>query len=62
MTLVERFGGEGKGDDLWSVFQIGDQFFKKSGYYSSWNGSSWEYDFVEVTPVPVTKTEYKRKD
>jgi hypothetical protein len=62
MTLVSQFGGEGKGDDIWRVFQIGDQFFKKSGYYSSWNGTDWSYDFVEVTPVSVTVTEYKRKD
>lgn len=58
---VSSFGGEGQGDDLWIVIKIGDQFFKKSGYYNSWDGGAYDGELFEVEPVQVTRTEYQRK-
>jgi len=59
---VDEFGGEGHGDDLWVVFQVGDQFFKVQGYYSSWDGGRYDDPTpFEVEPVQVTVTKYHRK-
>lgn len=46
---VESHGGEGQGDRYENIFQIGDQFFRATGYYSSWDGVNW--DDVEVEEV-----------
>jgi hypothetical protein len=59
---VAEYGGEGQGDDLWVVFQVGDQFFKVEGYYSSWDGGRYDDPTpYEVEPVQVTVTEYRAK-
>lgn len=48
-------GGEGDGEERFVVMSIGDQFFKVSGYYASWDGSNWD-DATPVEVVPVEKT------
>lgn len=60
-TEVDRFGGEGKGDVYYVVFQIGDKFYRVDGYYSSWEGVNWDSaEPYEVKPVEVTVIEYKK--
>jgi hypothetical protein len=44
-------GGEGSGEDVYVVFKAGTQFFCKSGYYASYDGSNWDGDVREVRPV-----------
>lgn len=59
LELVEDFGGEGQGDDYWVVFKVGDQFFKKNGWYASYDGGELDGDLYEVVPVQVSRTEYE---
>lgn len=60
-TELERFGGEGKGDQYWVVFQIGDKIYRVDGYYSSWEGANWDSaEPYEVKPVEVTVVKYKK--
>lgn len=60
---VEDFGGEGQGDQRYVVFEIisadGVQYFRKDGYYSSFEGTTWDGDFAEVRPVEKTITVYE---
>jgi hypothetical protein len=59
---VDEHGGEGQGDSLWVVFQVGDQFFKVEGYYSSWDGGVYEDPTpFEVEPKQVIVTQYVEK-
>lgn len=59
---VDGYGGEGKGDDYWSVYEFTKNgvsvFVKFYGSYSSYVGSEYE-DFCFVNPVTVTKIEYR---
>lgn len=58
---LKRFGGEGKGDAYYVVFQIGDKFYRVDGYYSSWEGVNWDSaEPYEVKPVEVTVIKYKK--
>lgn len=60
--LVESFGGEGKGEDCWFIFSIGEQFFRINGYYSSWDGTDWtEGSLEEVFPREVTTINFLTK-
>jgi hypothetical protein len=61
---VAREGGsEGEGDHMEVVFRIGDQLFRKTGYYNSWDSNDWEpgYYLDEVEPYEVTVTRYRTK-
>lgn len=59
IKIVEQFGGEGLGDDLYIVVKYEDQFFKANGSYSSWMGSDWSFvEWFEVFPQQVTRTVY----
>ena len=59
LGVVERVdaneGGGGGGDNIWLVFKVTSAFstryFKKTGYYASYEGSSWDGPFTEVHPV-----------
>lgn len=44
------------------VVKVGDQYFQKEGTYSSWDGSGFYGECVEVEPYEVPLTFYKRKD
>lgn len=61
VVWVADFGGEGMGDMCYVVIQIGDQYFRKDGYYQSYEGSTWDGEFYECFPKEVTRTEYHRK-
>jgi hypothetical protein len=55
-----KWGKEGGGDKIWVVFRIGDQLFRKEGYYSSYNGDEWEEgDITEVKQIPKTVFVYE---
>lgn len=59
---VAEFGGEGQGDTYYYVFSVGNQYFKRSGYYDSYDGTDWEdSEFFEVFPKEVTIIEYVTK-
>jgi hypothetical protein len=63
VTCVENFGGEGKGDSRWVVFSFADatgtKYFRKDGYYASYDGSTWDGEFREVTPRQRQVTFYE---
>lgn len=55
LKQVAQFGGEGKGDQYWYVFEINHPDFpvtyvKYYGYYDSWNGTTWANKFEFVQP------------
>jgi hypothetical protein len=60
LEWIDSFRGDyGDHDTQFMIFKVGDKYFEVSGYYSSWDGSSYEYmDFYEVKPVEVKKVEY----
>lgn len=60
ITVVERWGGEGEGDDIGFIFRWNEEYVRIRGYYSSWEGVNWD-DFpsiTEVEPKEVTVTQY----
>jgi hypothetical protein len=65
VEVVERVGGEGEGDHKHIVFRITPmwtsvtRYFKKNGYYSSYDGTDWDGAFFEVEPVRKTVTVYE---
>jgi hypothetical protein len=60
LEFVEGYsGGEGGGSNVYSVFKIGDQYFKKTGYYASHYGTDWDGSIYEVVPQEKTITVYK---
>ena len=58
-------GGEGSGEEMYLVLKTTDgesvQYFRKDGYYASFDGSNWDGAFYEVTPTQKTITVYPRK-
>lgn len=58
---VEKFGGQGKGDDFWRVYYFRDHdiYIRFDGWYTSHEGADYN-DMFEVKPVQITKTEYHR--
>lgn len=64
VKLVEKEGGMYDGSHCRRVFEVGFsdgdvRYFKISGYYSSYDGTSWDGDFHEVTPVTQTVIQYE---
>lgn len=59
-THVESRGGMDQGSDIWVVFRLGDQLFKKSGFYASHYGTDWDGPLVEVKPVEKTVTVFEK--
>lgn len=56
---VARYGGEGQGDEFWVVIKLGDQLFKKDGWYASHDGGYLDGDLREVHVVERTVTFYE---
>jgi hypothetical protein len=54
-------GSEGEGDYMDVVFKIGDQLFRKTGFYNSWDSNDWDGSLEEVEPYEVMVTKYKAK-
>jgi hypothetical protein len=59
VEYIARHGGMGEGDDIWVVFRLGTQLFKKSGYYASHYGTDWDGDLNEVNVVERMVTFYE---
>jgi hypothetical protein len=61
--IVEDVGGEGQGDTRYVVFSLSDgtntRYFRKDGYYASYDGSTWDGEFREVTPIDRVVTFYE---
>lgn len=53
-ALESDTGGEGHGEYVYVVLQVGDQAFKKSGAYFSHYGTDWDGPLTEVTLVEKT--------
>jgi len=58
-VTADEFGGEGHGDEAWVVIKVGNQLFRKEGYYASHYGYDWDGDVQEVKPVEKTITVYE---
>lgn len=59
---IERYGGEGKGTDWWSIkhFKDHDVYIRTNGYYSSYNGTDFEEGYgYEVKPKEKVITVYE---
>jgi hypothetical protein len=57
-------GGEGHAEDIYMVVKTTDvdgaeQYWRKDGYYASYDGSSWDGDFREVSAVERVVTFYE---
>lgn len=50
---------EGGGETIFAIFKVGDQYFRKDGYYLSHDGSYWDGDLFEVHPTQKTVTVYE---
>lgn len=62
LVLVKQEGGQGQGDEIWCVVKIGDQLFRKEGYYASHYGSDWDGDLYECEAVARVVTFYEYKE
>ena len=54
-------GSEGAGEVMYYVVKCGSRYFRKEGYYASWDGSRWDGRFREVHPVEKTITVWDDK-
>jgi pullulanase/glycogen debranching enzyme len=59
-------GGEGSAEYIWQVWSVKDaegnvQYFKKEGYYMSYDGSNWDGTLFEVEPYEKTVTDWRTK-
>jgi len=61
LEYVDEYGGEGKGDDYWVVFKIGEQYFRVDGWYASYDGGELDGEPYEVSPKEQTITTYEAK-
>ncbi|MEV6638072.1 hypothetical protein AB0M54_45855 [Actinoplanes sp. NPDC051470] len=57
-------GGEDGGADAELIFKVtpdlgGVRYFRKSGWYSSYNGTDWDGQFTEVQPKVKTVTVFE---
>lgn len=59
LEFVDSGGGEGDGAEIWVVIKIGNRYFRKTGYYSSWGSDEMDGDLEEVKPKQVEVTQYE---
>jgi hypothetical protein len=50
-TLVDSYGGEGLGEELWIIVKIGDQHYKFDHFYSSYDGTEPWHGNCTIFPV-----------
>lgn len=60
IEVVDSHSGDGDGSETWVVFKVGDQLFRKTGAYSSWDSNYWDGSIVEVEPYQEVCTFYRR--
>lgn len=61
LTVVEEdTGGEGHGEYVFVVIRVGDQLFRKEGYYASHYGTDWDGTFEEVEAFQKKVTDYRK--
>lgn len=60
VTRVAHWGGEGDGAEMFLVFSVGGRLFQITGYYSSYDSSSWDGPLVEVEPYEKTVVRYRK--
>lgn len=58
-TSVDSTGGMDEGSNASSTWQIGEQYFRKSGYYQSHYGYDWDGELEEVHPVQKVVTVFE---
>lgn len=61
--LVDSYGGEGKGEEYWRIYEINGQYYKADHYYSSYDGSDPWHGNCTIFPVvgkEVVKTAWVR--
>jgi hypothetical protein len=59
--LEDEQGGEGHGESIWVIFELGGKIWRKDGVYASWVGSDWDIGSpYEVVGKPVERIEYTR--
>lgn len=59
VDVVTETGGMDEGSAASVVFKVGDQLFKKDGYYQSHYGYDWDGDLYEVEAFEKTVTDYR---
>lgn len=64
VTVVESVGGyEDGGSTRYLTFKVtdegGSRYFRKNGYYSSYDGTEWDYEFTECVSETKTVTVYE---
>lgn len=63
IEVVEKFGGEGRGEQYYYILSYGLYFLRVGGYYDSWQGTTWSEEETEiVVPKPVTVIEWVKFD
>jgi hypothetical protein len=53
---------ETDGSPIFIIVRVGDQYFQKEGVHASWVGTDFDGECVEVEPVEVPLTFYRRKE
>jgi hypothetical protein len=59
VAKAEESENAGYGEAVWVVVQVGDQFFKKAGYTSSYDSDQFDGACVEVSPREKTVIVYE---
>lgn len=59
LEFAETSGLPNDGASIAVVIRIGNRFFRKSGYYSSWGDSTMDGAIEEVKAKRVERTEYE---
>ena len=60
--VVDTTGGMDKGSNASVTIKIGDQYFRKEGFYASHYGYDWDGPLLEVVPVEKIVTVYEPKE
>jgi len=63
-TVKDHGGGEGSGEERYVVIKVTDNqgnetYYRKDGYYASYDGSTFDGEFREVTPRDRVVTFYE---
>lgn len=57
--VAHQGGGEGQGENVWLVFEVDGRLFKTTGFYMSYDGTTWDGDVTEVKPVQKVVTVFE---